>query len=221
TGNNGNKIILNTQGKASKPGGVSMRCEGRTATTCEEYRPGPPVSQVEPDTTNAAPTPSPALTASQRESLKKTAEILGHYFPTTSPCPERFSQLAGEPVYIEGPCKLSFKGNEVDNTESKAGFLILQNGTLELDGGDEYNGTIYAVNEQKSSGIVVHLQGKSRVRGSIVVDGTGGIQFGDSGGKGHEENENYIYSLNAVLNLRAFKGAAGTRNSFRVLPTGQ
>ncbi len=216
TGNKGNKIILNTQGKAKEPGGVSMRCEGRTAENCEEYRPG----QVEPNTTNAAPTPSPALTASQRESLKVTAEVAGRFFPKGK-CPASFSQLAGEPTYIEGPCELSFKGNEVLNSEANPGFIVLQNGTLELDGGDEYNGTIYAVNEQKSSGIVVHLQGKSRVRGSIVVDGTGGIQFGDSGGKGHEENENYIYSLNAVLNLRAFQGAAGTRNSFRVLPTGQ
>jgi Tfp pilus assembly protein PilX len=217
TGNKGNKVILNTQGKAKSPGGVSMRCEGRSAGTCEEYREG----QVQPNTTGAAPTPSPALTATQRESLKTTAQVMGRYFPTGS-CPTSFSQLAGEPTYIEGPCALSFKSNEVVNSEKSPGFLVLQNGTLTLDGGDEYIGTIYAVNEQKSKEVVVWLKGKSRVLGSIVVDGAGGIQFGDSGGKGGgEENENYIYNNNAVLNLRAFVGAAGTRNSFRVLPNGQ
>jgi Tfp pilus assembly protein PilX len=216
TGNKGNKVILNTRGKAEKPGGVSMRCEGRTKENCEEYREG----QVSPNTTGAAPTPSPALSASQRESLKTTAQVMGRYWPTGS-CPSSFSQLAGEPTYIEGPCEMSFKGNEVVNTEKSPGFLVIQNGTLTLDGGDEYVGTIYDVNEQKSAGVVVFLKGKSRVLGSIVVDGKGGIQFGDSGGKGGEENENYIYSNNAVLNLRAFVGAAGTRNSFRVLANGQ
>jgi hypothetical protein len=216
TGNKGNKVILNTLGKEAKPGGISMRCEGRTTETCEEYREG----QVKPNTTGATPTPSPAITLSQRESLKATAQVLGHYFEKGK-CPTSFSQLAGEPAYVEGPCALSFKGNEVVNTEKSPGFLVIQNGTLTLDGGDEYDGTIYAANEQKSAEVVVYLKGKSRVRGSIVVDGSGGIQFGDSGGKGKEENENYIYDDNAVLKLTAFIGAAGTRNSFRVLPTGQ
>jgi Tfp pilus assembly protein PilX len=216
TGNKGNKVILNTEGKEATAGGISMRCEGRTKENCEEYREG----QVKPNTTGAPPTPNPAIPVAQRESLKATAKVLGRYFEKGN-CPKSFSQLAGEPTYVEGPCELSFKGNEVVNTEEKPGFLVIQDGTLTLDGGDEYNGTVYAVNEQKSAGVVVWLKGKSRVRGSIVVDGSGGIQFGDSGGKGHEENENYIYSDKAVLKLTAFIGAAGTRNSFRVLPTGQ
>src|SRR5581483_11054636 len=52
TGNRGKKVILNTQGSAGKPGGVSVRCEGRSAESCQEYREG----QINPDTTGAAPT---------------------------------------------------------------------------------------------------------------------------------------------------------------------
>jgi type II secretory pathway pseudopilin PulG len=217
TTNNGNKVIVNTQGKAAAPGGVSMRCSGRTKENCEVYREG----QVNPNTTGQPAAPSPTMTATQLEAQAYAAKVEGHYFGPKV-CPSNLTELAGLPVYITGPCELSYTGNSVANSITSPGFLIIANGTLTLGGGAEYFGTIYGVNQQESNEAIVHLKGKSKVTGSIIIDGKGGIEFGSSGGKGKgEENENFVYNDKAVKELTTFVGAAGTRNSFRVLPEGQ
>ncbi|HEX3511049.1 MAG TPA: hypothetical protein VHT27_08125 [Solirubrobacteraceae bacterium] len=219
TTNNGKKVIVNTQGKSAQAGGVSMRCEGRTKANCEEFREG----QVNPDTTKQAATPSPALSATQLEALAYAAKVKGHYFGPKE-CPKSAAEVEGEPAYVTGPCELSFTGNSVINSLESPGFLVIGEGTLNLGGGVEYFGTVYGVNKQKSTEAVVHLQGKGRITGSILIDGTGGIEFGSSGGKGkgeENENENFVYNDEATKNLKTFAGAAGTRNSFRVLPENQ
>lgn len=219
TSNEGNKVIVNTQGKSSHPGPVSMRCNGRTSENCKVYRPGPPTSQVEPDTTSAAPGPAHTLTAAQLEAVKSAARAANTYFASGT-CPSSLKEMSGEPVYVEGPCELSANSG-VGNSAAMPGFLVIQNGTFTLDSNAEFFGTVYAVNEQESNGVVVELHGKSKLTGSIIVDGNGGIKFGSSGGKGGEANENFVYDSSAVKNLKTFAGAAGTRNSFRVLPVNQ
>jgi Tfp pilus assembly protein PilX len=214
TSNNGNKIIVNTKGKASESGGIGMRCTGRTKDTCEEFREG----QVQPYV-KVPPSPEHTLSASQLAILKNAAKAANTFYPPGK-CPESLKEASGLPVYVEGPCNLSYTGNEAANSAEKPGYLLLVNGTFELNGNTEFFGTVYATNAQNSSGLVVNLHGRSHLVGSIVVDGNGGIGFGSSGGKG-EENENFVYNNAAIFELKAFAGAAATRNSFRILPVSQ
>ncbi len=208
TSNEGNKVIVNTQGESSQPGGVSMRCTGRTLSNCKEYRSG----QVYPDTTGAAASPSPTYTASQLEGIKALAKSKGTYF-ASGQCPTSLSEASGDPVYVEGPCDISVTGG-TGNSQASPGFLVLINGTVKLNGNAVFYGTIYALDQQGSAGIVIELHGNSELVGSMVVDSNGGISFGSS-------KQNYIYNPGAARELKSFAGAAPTRNSFRVLPANQ
>jgi hypothetical protein len=93
--NEGNKVLVDTQGKAPQAGGVSMRCAEPHPTPCKSYRAG----QVSPDTTGAAPSPSQTLSASQLEALKEQARWAGTYFPAGS-CPGSIEELSGFPAYL-------------------------------------------------------------------------------------------------------------------------
>jgi Tfp pilus assembly protein PilX len=102
TSNAGNKLIINTAGKEGQPGEVSMRCEGKTAAECENYREG----QIKPDTTKESkPAPNPAIPVSELEGIKKLAISNNTYFGPGK-CPANLSELSGKPVYLEGSCKL-------------------------------------------------------------------------------------------------------------------
>ena len=220
TSNSGNKVIVDTKGKASQAGGVSMRCSGFTGTEkeieeqCKKW--DKVHGQVSPDTTTVSANPSSAFTAAQREALKTQAKQAGTYFAAGT-CPNSLEALKGKPTYVEGsaasPCELSFNGG-IGNSEKSPGFLVIQYGTLHLNGKAEFFGTVYAVNAQNSSGVVVEVHGEATVTGSIVVDGNGGISFGSS-------KVNFIYDPTAVNELKTYAGASATRNSFRVLPANQ
>ncbi|MCW3057228.1 MAG: hypothetical protein JWO21_1197 [Solirubrobacterales bacterium] len=216
TTNNGNKLIINTQGSASQPGGVSMRCTGLSPAECEKYPLGK--EQIVPDTTGVSPSPSPTWSASELATEKKAAEsaVPSTYFKTGT-CPGSLAELTGKPTYVEGPCNLSFTGG-TGNSPSKLGFLIINNGTLKLDGNAEFFGTVYGVNAQASSGVIIEVHGTAQITGTAVVDGNGGLSFGSSGG---QSNGNIIYNPSAVLDLKTLAGASATRNSFRVLPVNQ
>ena len=216
TSNNGNKVIVDTKGTASQAGKVTMRCNGYKGTAqeikeaCEKY--DEKHNQIEPNTTEVAATPASTLSAGQLEALKSAAKAVGTYFATGN-CPNSLEALSGKPVYVEGPCELSVNGG-TGNSEEKPGFLVIVNGTLKLDGNAEFFGTVYAVNAQNSSGVVVQVHGNSRITGTINVDGNGGVSFGSS-------HENLVYNGTAAENVRSLVGVAGTRNSFRILPAGQ
>jgi hypothetical protein len=212
TSNNGNKTIVDTQGSEPQSGGVSMRCAGKTEAECFNYPANKP--QIEPPTRVEA-TPSPAKSEAQRLELRAAAQAEGHYY-AAGVCPTSLEALVGLPAYVEGPCNLSFNGG-VGNSSAKPGFLVLVNGTFSLNGNAEFFGTIYAVNAQASSGVVVELHGNSHVVGTVVVDGSGGMSFGSSGQGG----ANLTYSTKALEELKTFAGASPTRNSFRVLPSSQ
>jgi Tfp pilus assembly protein PilX len=213
TSNNGNKVIVDTKGKSSQAGGVSMRCNGFKGTEqeikekCEKWDEAH--GQVSPNTTNAAANPSVTLSTAQLETLKSAAKAAGTYFPTGK-CPESLAETKGNPAYVEGPCELSYNGGS-GNSEKSPGFLVLVNGTFRLNGNAEFFGSIYAVNAQASAGVVVEAHGNSGITGGIDVDGNGGISFGSS-------KENFVYNDSAGEELKGFAGAAATRNSFRVLP---
>jgi type II secretory pathway pseudopilin PulG len=213
TSNNGNKVIVNTQGKeASQPGAVSMRCTEPHPTPCKNYDVAH--GQVSPDTTNAPPSPSPTLSATQLEALKEQARWAGTYWPNKAgSCPPSLAAASGLPAYVEGPCELSYTTG-VGNSAGAPGFLIIAHGTLELNGNAEFYGVIYALNPTNSSGKVVTVHGTSNVFGAIVVDGNGGIDFGSSAA-------NLVYEPTAISLIKTYAGATPTRNSFRVLPINQ
>jgi type II secretory pathway pseudopilin PulG len=225
TTNNGRKGIVDRKGKASEPAQVGMRCEpprSRASGTCEEYEESK--EQITPPITEHPVTSATTLTSSQLATLKSEAQSHSTFYSPTSPyhCPTSMTELEGAvltsitraPVYVEGCGALNVKANGTANSEANPGFIVIANGTFEISGTATYYGIIYAANLQKSTEAVVKLQGKANVIGGIIVDGTGGIEFGSSG-------ENLEFDSLAIHNLTISAGAASTRNSFRILPTGQ
>jgi Tfp pilus assembly protein PilX len=211
TSNEGNKVVVNTEGDASgQAGEVRMRCKALTGTECMKW--DKVHGQVNPDTTHIVGEPSVTLTPSQLEGIKAEAKSNKTYFAAGT-CPGSLAELKGKPTYVEGPCELSYTGG-TGNSKNEPGFLVLRNGTLRLNGNAEFFGTVYAANAQGSSGVVVEVHGNAAVVGSIVVDGNGGISFGSS-------HENFTYNPAAAKELTSFVGASATRNSFRVLPVSQ
>lgn len=236
--NKGNKVIVNRRGNASQAAPVSMRCESPPAGGCEQYEESkeqvsPAIGEENPKNTSAT------LTASQLATLKSEAKAHGTFNSSTSPyhCPTSMNELEGvklstsansprAPVYIENCGALKIKANgEANCTPSKPtepespGFLVIANGTLELSGNSRYCGVIYDANLENLNEAVVKLQGGTVVVGGIVVDGPGGIEFGSSGNGGNPAN--LVFDSLAIHDLTISAGAAGTRNSFRILPAGQ
>lgn len=218
TGNNGKgqEEIVDARGSAENPGDVSMRCSGFVGTekqileACANYR----VGQIEPAEVVHGPpgSPSPTLSVTQREALRQQAEWAGTYYPAGN-CPAGLP--AGAIVYVEGPCSINGGGNESVNTKAAPGFLIIANGTFEMIGNSVFWGTVYAVNKQGSTGLVVTLGGSAQLHGMINVDGNGGIEVGEN------HNKNLEYDPTAAVELKTYAGATPTRNTFRILPINQ
>jgi Tfp pilus assembly protein PilX len=94
--NEGNKVIVDTQGESAQPGEVSMRCTPPHNEPCEKFRKG----QVSPETTNSPASPAETLSQKQLEALKQEAQAAGTYYATGS-CPS--APPAGAPVYCRRP----------------------------------------------------------------------------------------------------------------------
>jgi Tfp pilus assembly protein PilX len=231
TGNKGSKIIIKHAGKA-QTGKFSIRCEGVVESKCEEYRRAEEkggnnsTGQIEPELTGeeqkpARSTPPTTLSTEQLESLKSQAKSEGHFF-SASNCPGKreLEKLSGRPTYVEG-CELSFTGGAANSPPEKPGFLVLANGSINLGGGAIYYGVVYDANLQKSSEVLVTVQGGAKIVGEIIVDGTGGVELGDRGNTGEPEAVAFEYSPGAAENFETVTGVAATRNSFRILPANQ
>lgn len=237
TSNNGNKIIIDTLGTYgtypsgqdpnAQPGGISMRCKGLGSNPCASYRAG---SQISPDTcgynsstntcSDTAASLTPTFTTAQLQEIQAEAEEYNTYFGPGN-CPSSLSQLSSQPmsgggvspVYITGPCNLSFTGG-TGNSSSSPGYLVIADGTLTLNGNASFYGIVYAANQQSSSGNVVTLHGNATLQGAIDVDGYGAVNFGSSA-------VNFIYDSRGFGLLKIWGGAATSPNTFRVLSSGQ
>jgi Tfp pilus assembly protein PilX len=212
--NEGKKVIVNTAGEPAElePGAVSMRCSELGATPCKEWN--EPKEQISPNTTTAPPTPSPIWNEVQTAAIKAQAQAMGTFHSAAlGNCPTTLEEMSGLPAFVEGCGNLHITGG-VGNSAANPGFLVLADGTLELKGGSEFHGIIYARNQSNLSGAVVSLGGTTTVWGAIDVDGNGGIEFGSS-------KANLIYEPKAIFKLKAYAGATPTRNTFRVLPISQ
>lgn len=224
TGNEGNKVIIKHAGKA-QTGKFSIRCQPpRTAANCEKYRKAEEKNgkhsegQIQPELTTEEREPSSAssttLSTEQLEALRSQAKSEGHFY-SSSNCPSTMTALSGRPTYVEG-CALKLQGGTA-NSSAEPGFLVLANGTINLDGGATFYGVVYDADLQKSSEVLVVVKGASKIVGEILVDGQGGIELGD---KGHEVVA-FEYDPSAAEKFETVTGAAATRNSFRTLPANQ
>ena len=214
TSNQGRKVIVDTRGSAAQPSPITVRCAGLTSAQCLKYPADK--GQVQPPavrTDTSAPTRT--LSDTQLASLYDQAKAAGTLFDVGDPCPTTPSQLAsrnGAPVYVKGPCNISVTGNTAINSAASPGALIIENGTLRLNGNIQFYGLIYMVNKQNSPASILGIHGTATVHGAVSIDGAGGLTAGAS-------KANLIYDPRASTLLKGAAGATANKNTFRVIPT--
>ncbi|MDQ3935234.1 MAG: hypothetical protein M3340_11475 [Actinomycetota bacterium] len=212
TTNQGRKVIVDTLGSAAQPSPITVRCAGLSTGQCLKYPQNK--GQVQPPavkTDSAGKTQT--LSDSELASLATQAQSANTYWSTG--CPTTASQLvsvSGAPVYVKGPCNISVTGNTTINSSASPGVLIVENGTLSLNGNINFYGLVYMVNRQASSGSLVNIHGTAAIIGVVSVDGAGGITAGAS-------KANLIYDPKASGLLKGSAGATLNKNSFRVVPS--
>lgn len=169
TSNNGNKVIIDTQGGSDQSADVVARCTGSAPTPCLNYRTGQ-ISPSVPKTDAGAP--AIASPIGDMDAFKALAQRENTYFP--SGCP---GSLTGAHVYVE-----DFTGCNAGDANSSAspGVMYIARGTLSLGGNTKIYGLVYMGNKQLSSGAVVTLSGNARIVGAVAIDGGGGLIVGSS-----------------------------------------
>jgi Tfp pilus assembly protein PilX len=203
TTNNGNKVIVDTQGSSAQPAPVAVRCLTRTPL-CLGYEADK--GQIAPDTTQTAYAGGNALTDDRIDTLRARAIASGTYY--ASGCP---ANPSGTVVFIEnGNCSYNNSAGPCCNSTAAAGVLVVANGTLALDGNIVFHGIVYMANRQHSAGVVLSLNGTAGIDGAIAVDGAGGLLAGSSG-------LNLTYAVH-VFNALVGYGTAGViQNTWREL----
>jgi Tfp pilus assembly protein PilX len=208
TTNNGNKVIIDTNGESNQftPGDVIVRCD-TAAPGCASYEKGK--GQIEPDTVKSNVNQPNALSPEALETLRQRAIAEGNYTADGQPCPASLQgDKAGEIVFIENSVGCDYQGNAVWNTAAKPGFLVLAKGTIALRGTTNFYGVIYHANVDNATGTLVDLNGNTQVFGAITIDGPGGLMAGSS-------KENVVYDPNVIAGLQAFGTASIVQNTFR------
>jgi hypothetical protein len=171
--NNGNKQIVDT---GNGPG-ILARCTvgaGGPArgNPCLDYQ--VTKGQVYPNSYDDDPNMPNAMKTTEVDSLRNRAKATNTYYNT---CPAIIP--TAQLVFVEnGPCSMGTGANV--NSKANPGMLVINNGTLFMDGTAAFYGLIYAVNASGLTGNVVTVTGNALVSGAIVVDGQGGIAIGGS-----------------------------------------
>jgi hypothetical protein len=220
--NNGNKTIIDTNGISDEfaaSGPVYVRCEapGRngldpsTSNACASYDNDKARAQIDPDTLDYTQKPA-GISSDKLELLRIRAESDGNYFQG---CPSSLQGSApGEVVWIENAgtgCR--FNGNDNFNTESRPGVVIVNRGSIVIDGGATFYGLIYHANADNSADALIDLGGNVSVFGSIQVAGRGGVYAGSS-------KVNLVFNPNYLEGIRTFGTAGIVQNSFREIRAG-
>jgi len=232
--NSGQKDIINTEDTTGKTSAISLRCAGDGGLPPSQNCAGANnPNQIQPTASYSAnPAPTPTLTSSQLALAKQMAIADGTYFAPGN-CPTSESQLAGNPVYIDGtdsqPCNMQFQGNGTINSAQSPGLLIIANGSLTFNGGETFYGVIYGANQGGLSTPVVTLGGTATVIGGLAVDGSASLSLGSSGNgavsctdtSNAQKCGDLEYSSAAFNGLVGFAGADPVPNTFRQLPAGQ
>lgn len=227
-GNNGNKAIIDTigGGASASTGPVRVRCDPQASptVTClgHQLTNGGLLSnltnllasltdllniQIKPNVATFNYGDEDALAPDQVERLKQTAISDGTYYTT---CP---TDLTGDVVFIDTTLTCSYRSNDVYNSPSDPGLIIMTGGTLVLEGTLRYYGVVYHENASNSTGTAVQIQGSARVQGGVLIDGDATLAVGNSGGA----NINLAFDINAFTKVQSRGGAGIVQNTWREL----
>jgi Tfp pilus assembly protein PilX len=203
TGNNGNKLIVDTKGVSGQPAPLAVRCANAASTACLDYR----EVQVSPGTPQTGYVGGNAVPPDALAGLRLRAQVSGTY--TTSGCP---ANPSGAVVFIEsGDCAYNNSTpGACCNSEDAPGILVVASGTVLFNGNQTFYGVIYAANLQASSGTVVTVTGNATVQGAIYADGNGRVQVGSS-------KENVEFDP-AGLGYSYWGAAVFGKNTWRQIP---
>ena len=174
TGNNGNKQLVD----AGSGPGLMARCAvgaGGPArgNPCLDY----PVQrgQVFPNSYISDPSLPDAMTKSDVDSLRNRAKAANRYY---SSCPGTIPSATL--VFIEsGNCSINSGG--AINSSANPGLLVINKGTLLINGNSHFYGLIYLPNADRLTSNLVTVSGGATVSGAIVVDGPGGVNITGTG----------------------------------------
>jgi hypothetical protein len=215
TDDNGNKVLINTQGDSATGSQVVVHCPS-SDTSCADL--GKPV-QVGPAPVQYSPPPGgdsslipSAMTPSELNRFQNAATSNGTYFTS---CP---STLSGGVVFIDFPSYSSsntctYTGTDTWNSPTSPGLVIIRNGVLSLGGNTTFYGLVYAPNPSCTTDDLVETQGNTHIFGGVAIDCLGGLDVGSS-------HENVTFDSSAFNNLKTTGAAGLVQNTWRELPAG-
>ncbi|HVE67268.1 MAG TPA: hypothetical protein VNB64_01680 [Solirubrobacteraceae bacterium] len=196
--NQGNKVLVDTQGDAGQPSGIAVRCP-QTQAGCVDTDKDVQISPRNIEYSYPSPT---AMAVEALERLRERAKSLGTYYPTVSGCP---STLSGSLVFVESGT-ISCTGNTAINSPTNPGMLVVATGTAYI--GNEFYGLLHMANLQNSSGWVVTVGGNGLVQGAISVDGPGGVKVG-------ADKYNVVYAEGVFRKAVSYGSAGIIQNTWR------
>jgi len=204
--NNGNKVMIDTNGVNNEwtPGDIIVRC-ALTDPNCAKWNQGK--GQIEPATIRSNPDQPKAVSPEALDQLRARAKAEGNYYTGCAPSLQGVNGPGGM-VFMENAEGCHFNGNQVYNSPTKPGYVVIANGTPTLNGNAEFYGVIYHANESESNAMLINMKGNISIFGSIVIDGAGGLSAGSS-------KVNLVYNPNAFAGLQAFGTAGLVQNTFR------
>jgi hypothetical protein len=202
TSNDGNKVIVDTQGQGAQSAPVAVRCNTPPESDCMGY--DPDKGQISPPNTTLGYAGGNAMSDEALDRMRRRAIAIGSYY--ASGCP---ANPSGALVFIEnGNCSYEPSAGECCNSRAAPGVLIINRGTFYLGGNTVFYGLVYAANRQNSSDFVVTLGGTSAIEGSVAVDGPGGVEAGASG-------TNIVANPSIFSTITSFSGAGIIQNTWR------
>jgi Tfp pilus assembly protein PilX len=205
TSNNGNKIIIDTNGESDQytPGDIVVRC-ALSSPDCASFG---KVGQIDPNTIRSDPNQPPAVTPEALDQLRTLAKQQGNYY--TGCAPSLAGDQPGEIVFMENATGCNYNANNNYNTAAAPGYVVIARGTMgQINGTATFYGIIYHANLDNSCANLVTLSGNVSVYGSIVIDGCGGLSAGSS-------SVNLVYDPNVFGGFKALGTAAIVQNTFR------
>jgi Tfp pilus assembly protein PilX len=212
TSNNGNKVIIDTNGTGNQfvPGDIIVRC-ALASPGCATYQANK--GQIEPNTVKSNPAQPRAVSVEALDQLRTRAKAEGNYY--TGCAPSLAGDQPGELVFMENAAGCQYNGNNVYNSAATPGYVVIARGTIDkINGNAEFYGILYHANLDNLTGDVISLTGNVSVFGSIVIDGPGGLSAGSS-------KVNLVYDPNVVDGFKGFGTAGIVQNTFREIPPPQ
>ena len=212
TSNNGNKVIIDTNGHPDQysPGDIIVRCS-LASPTCAQYEHDK--GQIEPNTIRSDVDQPRAVSVEALDQLRERARSDGNYYARCAP--SLAGDQPGEMVFMEDATGCQWNGNNVYNTAAKPGYVIIARGAIgKVNGTADFHGIIYHANLDNVSANLITLEGNVSVFGSIVIDGPGGLSAGSS-------KVNLVYDPNVFNGFQAFGTAGIVQNTFREITPSQ